>query len=260
MKNLYKLINFQFGFIYRLVLIECLLLIVVQNILLYITKEDNPADRYIPFEKLIALSGLPAVFYIGFVLTLAGCVYSVLSDYSGSKGIYTLMTIPGGRYCIYFSKVIPGLIYFLMLICSQLISILSGYMFFSTPISVNVADGLISYSRPVNGLFLAFVRSDFLRLLFPMSAESFISTFMMEISLILGIFFISYAVLARRYRQLVFPLLNILTVIFEVNKRNASVLAGGNQNLYVFSIILFVFSLFYVYQSIKWLKNSAILG
>lgn len=260
MKKLYKLINFQFGFISRLVLLECLMLIVAQNMLLYITAGDYPADRYIPFEKLIALSGVSSVFYIGFALTLAGCVYSVLSDYSGSKGIYTLMAIPDGRSAVYFSKVIPGFIYLLMLICSQLISILTGYMLFSTPFSAVVTDGLISYSRPVNGLFLAFVRSDFLRLLFPLSAESFSSTFLMEISLILGIFFMSYAVLARRYWQLVFPLINIMIIIFEVNKRNASVLADMNRNLYVSSIVLFVFSVFYIYQSIRWIRSSAILG
>ncbi|WP_027629270.1 hypothetical protein [Ruminiclostridium cellobioparum] len=85
MKKLYKLINFQFGFISRLVLLECLLLIVAQNMLLYITAGDYPADRYIPFEKLIALSGVSLAFYIGFTSTLAGCVYSILSDYSGSR-------------------------------------------------------------------------------------------------------------------------------------------------------------------------------
>lgn len=259
MRILYKLINHEFRFIYKLVILIAVILILGQNILIYIAARDYPPGRYIPFEDLLKVSGAPVVFYICFVLILACYVYSVVSNYYGSKSIYTLMSIPGSRPLIYLSKVISGFIYLMMLASSQFISIFLGYLFFSTSYTVSDTEGFLSFEKPVNGLFLAFVRSDFLRFLFPMSGESVVSTCIIAVSVMLGIFFASYCILAHRYFQLGFPLINLFIVILVGNKRN-NALYGENQNLYIYSFILLALGIYYVYQSIRWLKKSAILG
>ncbi|MDF2986940.1 MAG: hypothetical protein K0R50_2450 [Eubacterium sp.] len=260
MRNLYKLINFEFRLVYKLVLLISLLLISGQNILLFIVTKDYSEGRYIPFEKLVSISGIPVVFYLCFVLILAVCVYSVVSNYTSSKSIYTLMTIPDSRLSIFLSKVISGFIYFIMLIAAQLLSIFLGYLLFSTSFVITGSNGTFVYEKPVNGLFLAFVRSDFLRLLFPLSGESFISTVSIWVSILLGIFFVSFCILSRKYITIIFPLVNILLVIFVINYRSITVVEGRNQNLYLYSIILAALCVFYVYQSVKWIKNSAVLG
>lgn len=259
MRNLYKLINHEFRFIYKLVIIISVILVLGQNLLIYISAGEYTSGRYIPFEDLLSESGVPVVFYICFVLILACCVYSVISDYYGSKSIYTLMSIPGSRPYIFLSKTISGFIYLIMLATSQIISIFLSYLLFSTSYTVIEANGLISYVRPVNGLFLAFVRSDFLRLLFPMSSEGIASNCMIAVSVILAVFFTSYCILAHRYFYLIFPVLNLLFVISVVNKKN-NALYSENQNLFLYSIILLAFSTYYVYQNIRWLRKSAILG
>ncbi|MHB8064093.1 MAG: hypothetical protein ACYDG2_15945 [Ruminiclostridium sp.] len=108
MKRLFGLINFEFRFIYTIVFTISLLLIVGQNILLYFAARDYVSGRYLPFENLISLSGVPIVFYICFALMLGSCLYIVLSNYIGGKSIYTLMTLPQNRSYIYISKLFAG--------------------------------------------------------------------------------------------------------------------------------------------------------
>lgn len=261
MKKLYGLINFEFRYIFKIVLAISLLLIIGQNILLYLTARDYlTSHRYLPFENLISLSGAPIGFYICFTLVLATCVYSVLSNYVGSKSIYTLMTLPQNRSFIYISKLLAGVASVLMLIAAQFISVFCGYGLFSTSIE-SYKGSIIYLEKPVNALFLAFIKSDLLRMIFPLSMENLISTVSIFISIIIGVYYVTYSIQARRYLHVGLVIINIILIIFVLSyRRNALNGVWNDHNLFVYSALFLVFAAFYVWQSIRWIRRSSTIS
>lgn len=260
MKKLYGLMNFEFRYIFKFIVAISLLLIVGQNILLYLAVRNYSPNEYIPFENLISASGVPFVFFACFALLIGICIYSVISNNIGSKSIYTLMTLPQGRIFIYISKILTGFISFLMLIAAQFLSIFSGYLLFSTSITEWVGGELIKNEEPVNALFLAFIRSDYLRILFPMSLESFISTLTVLISIICGLYYAIYSIQSRKFVYLGLVLSNAILIIYVLIYRINVMNGWETQNLFIYSTIFVVLSVFYVWKSIKWINKSSILG
>ncbi|OPX44174.1 hypothetical protein CLHUN_19730 [Ruminiclostridium hungatei] len=259
MKKLYKLFNFEVTFTLRAVLLVCFALIAGQNLLLCISNRNYPPGRYIPFEKLIDISGTAIVFIICLVLILSVCVYSVLSNYSGSKSIYTLMTIPGSRGSIFVSKLLSGLTGMLLLLASQLISIFLGYLLFSTTFAVTETSGLIRFEEPVNGLFLAFVRSGFLRILYPLGVGSFICTAFMYLAVVTGVLYSVYCFLSKKFLYITAPAIQVILMVFILAGRLRAENPGGGGRLYIYSLILSVFTVYYIRQCLIWTKRSTIL-
>jgi len=260
LNKLYKLINYEFRCIYKNVLAIGLLLILGQNFLLYISSREYLPNGYIPFENLISISGVPIVFYICFTMILASCIYSVLSNYIGSKSIYTLMTLPQNRSYIYLSKLFTGITSILMLIAAQFISIFCGYALFSTSIGT-YEDSVLKLEKPVNALFLAFIRSDFLRMLFPLNIESLIYTATIFISIICSIYYVIYGIQARKYIYVGLALINVILIIFVLTYRsNALTGVWKDHNLSIYSALFLLLSVYYSYQSISWIKRGSTLG
>lgn len=259
MKNLYSLINFEFRTIYKLVLGISVLLIAGQNLLLYLAGRDYLSGKYIPFEKLISISGAPVLFYICCAMLTACCVYNAAANYIGSKSIYTLMTLPQSRSLIFIAKVTSAAVGMLMLAASQVISIFTGYFLFASPIS-SVENGQLVLQKPVNGLFLAFVRSDFLRILFPLNLESLLSTVFISVSVLLAVFFVIFCVQSHRYMNMGISLINIILVIYVLMYRINVMDGWRKQNLYLYSLVFAGLVVYYIRQSIKWMDRGSILG
>ncbi len=259
MKNLYRLINFEFGIICKFMLGISILLISGQNLLLYLAGRDYFSGRYIPFEKLISISGLPVLFYICLGLVLACCIYGVLANYMGSKSVYTLMTLPQSRGSVFMAKAAADAIGLLMLVAAQFVSIFIGYLLFSSSIP-SAENGEIVLEKPVNGLFLAFVRSDFLRILFPLNMESFISTLSILISVLLAVFFIIFCLQSGKYLNIGFAILNIVLVIYIITCRANAMIGWREPNLYLYSLILAGLCIYYIRQSMRWIARGTVMG
>lgn len=179
-KKFYYLLNYELNSTYKSMLLISALLIILENILFYFTAHNYMDGRhYLPFEMLIAHSGTHIIFLIGTMATLFICCSIVMTNYFQSKSIYTLMSIPFDRKYVYSAKLTVMLLYFGLLISAQIISILIGYLLFKSPISMNTqitythdfygADIINTPLYATNGLFIAFMRSAFLRLLLPYS-------------------------------------------------------------------------------------------
>jgi len=67
------------------------------------------AYNYIPYEEFFATSGSTIVFLLSFATICGLCIMTMISNYFGSKSIYTLMTLPQDRRYFYFSKLVSGL-------------------------------------------------------------------------------------------------------------------------------------------------------
>ncbi len=259
MKNLYKLFNFEGTLTLRAVLLVCFALIAGQNLLFYVSTRNYPPGRYIPFERLMDISGTAIVFVICLVLILSGCVYGVLSNYYGSKSIYTLMSIPGSRGSIFFSKLLWGLTGLLLLLAAQLLSIFIGYLLFSTSFAVTRSSGLLSFEEPVNGLFLSFVRSDFLRILYPLGMGSFICTAVMYLALVTGVIYTVYCFLSKKYLYITASAIQAIVMVFILSQRLRGSYPMGGLRLYIYCLLLLVFTIFYIWQCLGWTRRSTIL-
>lgn len=170
MLKLYKLLNYEVSQHLLKVLIICAGAVVSPLILL--NRATDHSNFYKHFETIYESSGCIIVFAIFFAAICGICIQSFYSNYFGSKSIYALITLPMKREGIYFGKLISFFIYFLMFFAAQLISIFAAYGIASSKIAQWEGGKYLMN----NGLFLAFLRSGFLRILLPLRLEGIVST------------------------------------------------------------------------------------
>lgn len=255
MKGFFKLLNYEVSQYLIKVIVICFGTIVSPLLFLNGALSDIP-NLYKRFENVYESSGSIIVFAIYFAAIFGICIQSFYSNYSGSKSIYTLLTFPMKREVIYFSKLISFLTYFMMFFSAQLISVFIGYAMTASK-AASWQNG--SYFM-TNGLFLAFMRSSFLRTLFPFGIGGIISTVSMFVVIICGLY---YGLLCERSHRLwgfvpiiatIFLLIRVIT--YRINQNR---LPWEYINLYIYSIIFFCISSFFIWGSIRLLKRGAIV-
>jgi hypothetical protein len=260
--KLLYLINFEMQQFLKPLLKGSALLILCQQLLISIAAKRT--SLYIPYEELFASSGAVTVFFLAFA---AGCglvLLSVLSNYYGSKSIYTLMTLPQNRSRLYYSKLIAGFMVFLILITAQLISALLGYFLYAPKIQKVLQETGPSgvkfiYEHAKNGLFLAFVRSGFFRLLYPLSLESLVSTIAILVSFLCGLYYGVFSERSRSYLRFAPVMLQVGYIVYILNYRlNAYLGFYEYQSLYLHSAVLLSFAAFFIWDSIRLIRRSAI--
>lgn len=268
MKRFLYLCNFEFKRLSRLIFVTLGLMVVVQLVLMHLYRKENyqwQNHRYIPYEEFLSSSGIFIVFFLAFGAISVFFLLSILSNYHGSKSIYTLMTLPQDRSLSYFSKLASGFLSFLTLFASQLISVIIGYVFYAPKIATIVQTTQYPYvdvtifKNAKNGLFLAFIRSDFLRVLFPLSLEGVTSTIVIIIVFVTGLYFSVLCERSCRYFRITVVLIQVGYIIYVLNYRINSVHGLIDyQNLYVHSVIMLMFAIFFVWDSIRLIHINAI--
>ncbi|HHY83426.1 MAG TPA: hypothetical protein GX505_12245 [Clostridiales bacterium] len=262
MAKLFYLVNLELKRFRWILLSIVVFLIIFQQILLGLSAKDT--FHYIPYEEFFASSGSIIVFGLAFASTCALCIWSILSNYHGSKSVYTLMTLPQNRSVLYLSKLIACLMYFIVTITSQMISILMGYVFFAPKIQRVIQESSVYGANIIqehasNGLFLAFVRSDFFRIIFPLGWKSFISSASLLFSTVTGLVYGILCERSKRYKRIILAILQAGYGIYIVNYRvNANLGFTEFQNLIVHSIFTFVFAAFFIWDSVRLIQKSEI--
>ncbi|NLB43450.1 MAG: ABC transporter permease subunit, partial [Clostridiales bacterium] len=125
MSKLIYLINMEVRRFRWTLAVMVVILISFQQILLGISAGNN--YRYVPYEEFFNSSGAVIVFGLAFAACCALSIWSIVYNYHGSKSIYTLVTRPQKRSQLYLSKLITCLMFFLILMTTQLLSALLGY-------------------------------------------------------------------------------------------------------------------------------------
>lgn len=260
LRKLYYLVNHEFRSLYRIILVICIVMIALQQVLLVKSMNYNP-NRFERFEFLFSDSGCIIVFLVCLFSVCGLCVFNAYSNYTESKSIYTLLTLPSPREYIYFSKIITYAVCFLTLLASQIISAWMGYGIFCRRIlSQRFASTAV---RPAsNGLFLTFIRLDFFRLILPFGVESFLNSLAIFICLICTIYYAVICERSKRYLSFAAVILNpaliILSLVHRTGSMTVSVL-NESGHIHVLKAALFLATAFIVYDSLRLIRKSAVV-
>ncbi|MFC5463534.1 hypothetical protein [Lederbergia graminis] len=258
MRSFYRLINYEFSRMFVPSLIICSISIVFTNILLLnsITDSEYDPSLYKRFEHIYAESGSFILFFISFIAIITLFLVNFYKAYWGSKSIFTYLTLPIKREALYFAKLIVLIICLLMLLTSHLISIFIGYDL----VSAKVAE--ISNGKAImnNGLFLAFIRSHHLRLLFPITWLGILSSISLVITVLTGFFYAALCERSKRYWGLALILVVFLFIFNVIQKYLNEIIYIGveTSSVVVTCTISFLVSVFFVWRSIRLIKKSAI--
>jgi len=255
LKKIYFLLNHEMRGMYKTVTAVCLSLIVLQQVLI-IKSLDYYPNRFERFELLFAKSGAVMVFLVCLFILCGLCIYNVYSNYIESKSVYTLFTFPIPREYVFFSKLITHAVCFLILVASQIISAAAGYgiyCFYNSSLHIN---GLTAKAN--NGLFLAFIRSDFFRILLPFGLKSLLSSAALFINLVCTLYYAVICERSRRYFRFAIVILNLSLIIYSLIYR-MNILTASGFYINVLSVVLFLTAIFAVYDSLRLIKKSAVV-
>lgn len=255
MRYFFRLLNYTILQHIRGVALICLGTFVAPLIFLNSTTHSY-AKLYERFEDIYASSGCIIVFIVFFAALCGLCIKSVYDNYSSSKSIYTLMTLPVKREVIYFSRLTAFVIFFLIFLAVQLLSVLIGYGLVAEKTAA--IENVKLYLS--NGLFLAFIRSEFLRILLPLGVEGMVSTVSMLIAVLSGLYYTVLCERSRKYWGFAPAAMTGFLIVNALNYRmNQAVNASVHRSAYIDSFLLLLFCGFFIWHSIKLLKKSAIV-
>lgn len=164
-------------------------------LLLYIeVKDHNPWMVHERFEILYVSSGSAFIFPV-FAVLLAGWFLKLFyMDYHNSKAIYTYMTLPIPRSALYYSKLIALMICVVLLIFAHQAGVYAGYGSVEAKFA-SYEDGQFVMH---NGLFLAVIRSPYLRLILPLSWPSLLVMSSVIITAVTGLYYLALCERSKR--------------------------------------------------------------
>jgi len=256
MKAYYRLLQYEFSTWLKAIILLCAVVIVVPLYLLYTSVKDyGEYSVHERFENIYASSGCIIVFLI---CAAAACGYflkTIYAGYWGSKSIYMYLSLPVRRESIYFSKLVVFVICLLMLLGSQLISIKLGYDVVSAKFG-SYGEGRFVMT---NGLFLAFIRSDFFRIIMPLNMSRILSSASILFMIVTGLYYAALCERSKRYWGFVAIGAAVIVGIKVLSYRmSESYSYAAPSHLYISSTIMLVLSGFFIWHSIKLIKKGAI--
>ncbi|TCT13115.1 hypothetical protein EDC18_10978 [Natranaerovirga pectinivora] len=260
MKKLYYLFEHEFNYIYKYVLLLCVFSTGLQ--LFFIGYSKRGRHNYVPFEELFMGSGAVMIAIISFAFMCYICILSFISNFNESKSIYTLMALPQDRKNIFIAKISAWLTGFLSLIATQVIIGILGYALFAPTFPERIYEGSrvvdVINLKASNGLFLSFVRSDFYRLVFPLSFQSLLSSFAILMSIVFAMY---YILINTRgvYKTQKFAVVIVQLIIIIIVLRYRIQLPMSYHNLYLSSTFLLLITGYYIWDSIRVLRKTTFI-
>ncbi|MCC3375208.1 hypothetical protein [Cohnella sp. REN36] len=256
MRGLYRLLNLEFGqWLGFLALLFAGAVLAPLYLLDAAAKDYNLLANHVRFEDLYAASGCPLLFFLLLLLLCAYFLKTVYAGYWGSKSVYTYLTIPVRRESLYWSKLMVFLLSLLLLLVAQLLSIRIGYAIVIDRVSAYQEGNMVMH----NGLFLAFVRSDFFRLLLPFHFSRILSSISLLLVIATGFYYAALCERSRKYAG--FALIGITAIVAYkvlVYRLNEASHAWPLKNLYPSSLILLALSGYFVWHSLRWIRRGTI--
>lgn len=248
MKNLINMLGFEFRRIAPFVYAICAGMMVFQLISFLFTRTKTEF-YYCYFERLLELSRYPFVFFVAFFAILLLNGLSFFQNFNGSKSIYSLMTLPSNRNNIYISKFVSGLVAVLFLIVVQI-----GCVFITYRIYLAGQTHL-----PIkNGLFMAFMRTKFLRAIMPFNFISFLLMFICVVSIVAAILHAFICLKSRKYKNMAVGLIIMLWSTQSLYNDRMELF----DNLFYLIVILGLLLLtltYMIFYSLKAIKKAQIL-
>ncbi|GIP32658.1 hypothetical protein [Paenibacillus sp. J2TS4] len=256
LKGFYRLLNYEFSLMLRAVLLLSLGAILSPLMFLNVAMKDYTMySVHERFEDLYVSSGCVIVFLIYFASLCAFFVKTFYAGYWGSKSIYTFLTLPVKREVVYFSKLSAFAIGVMVLLAAQLISVWLGYEM----VAAKVGEWEGGKFVMANGLFLAFIRSAFLRMVLPLNINGFLSSVSILLTMITGFYYGVLCERSKRYWGFIFIVAAVVLLINVISYRmTPPAYYVVYKNLYLTSGMLFLLSGFFMWHSIRLIKRGAI--
>lgn len=242
-----------------------LLMMILQIFLIKVASSSQSQKGYMPVEIIIQKAGCDKLFIAGLFLMIGCLVMNYFFNFYRSKSIYTMLSLPLSEKWLYLSKILTGVVYFLIFICGQLLAIIIASYLFKKPISYGLAvasyDGgetLTVSGKPLfaqHDIYMAFIRNKFLRVVLPLRWDLLILNVFLIMS---GVIIIYYVFLGARSDKKVrcftsagISLMAIfLIVIQRVNEPR-------NYSIVIYVVILFVGMLFCIIDSLNLIRERA---
>jgi hypothetical protein len=210
------------------------------------------------FEDLYADAGGTLVFGVGLAAMLAfflARVYGHYGHYGKTKSIDTLLALPVRREAIYFARIGAFAVCLLLVWAAELIGVQGCYAYAAAqPTATD--DGRFATA---NGLFLAFVRSPFLRLILPQSPIGWLSTWSLLLVLLTGVYYGALCERSRRYWGFIPLGVAAAWMIRALTMRlDDPASAPAVSEMAVDSAALIAFSAFFMWHSLQLIKKGAV--
>lgn len=256
MKGLYRLINVEFGMWLKFLALLCASAIILPLLILNAAAKDYAFfTSHARFEDLYSSSGCSLLF-LGLLSLL--CLYflkSVYAGYWGSKSVYTYLSLPVARESFYFGKLIVFVTGCLLLFAAQLVSIRLGYS-----LVMNKAETYLEGRYVMNnGLFLAFARSEFFRVLLPMTFSRMLSSLGMLLVIVTGVYYGALCERSRTYIGFV-PIAVAGWMLYRTlaYRLNEPIHSATPTSLYPSSLFFIAVSAFFVWHGVRIVKRGSI--
>lgn len=256
LKGWYRLLNHEFSRWLRFIALLCAAAVIVPLILLHSAAGDEGQLRVHPrYEDLYAASGCPILFLLLLTLLCAYFLITIYRGYWGGKSIYTYLTLPVRREALYLSKLAVFAACLLLFLAAQLISVRLGYAIFEHQLrSIYNGDQLVMH----NGLFLAYVRSEFFRLLLPFSFSRILSTFSIFAVIATGFYYGALCERCRRFEGFAAIALAAFILYRAVAYRLNEVSHYTPRELYPSSLFMLALCGFFVWHSLWLIRKGAV--
>lgn len=156
---------------------------------------NRTGSGQINFEYILLKAGFSTTFIIFNILVLIAFTASILKYFSRSMSIYALMNLPLKSHWLFLSFFISGVTMVLLLWVVQFGSIFLNYYIYSLRFE-NQAFML------QNGLFLSFIRYDFLRIFFPLRAFEVFRSIMLIVSPVCAVLYFTTCLRSEELKKL----------------------------------------------------------
>ena len=238
-----------------------------QNKLRMYTGQNLSINSFLPYEMLLKNSGVFLVFLIGF----GGIFFAVLKNargcYTKSKSIYTLLTLPMPREHIYMAFLLSGITTILTFLAFQLFLFLLWYvpvmvigndLSMQTPLHLPDGSVVRGFGSMVNnGLFLAFVRSPFFRVFYPLDLWG-IFWLILSLALILtATYYMAFSTGNRLFGKISVAVSIFLAVrIFFMRILQGRMAVTINTEHIIYIVVCIGLTIIFVYMGIHELKKA----
>ena len=185
-------------------------------------------------------------------------------NYYRSKSIYTLMTLPLSEKWLYASKIATGILYFLIFLCGQLISIGVGYVLFKTPINYDmVVDVVDKHTLEISGmplyahkeLYLTVVRNQLLRCILPLRGALLLLNLMIISSITMTTYHLFICLTSQKWlRWIPITLINCMMILMLINYSESEAEAG---KIAVYILLLCIGALASILDSLRLMKKRS---
>ncbi|OUS69095.1 hypothetical protein B1748_32250 [Paenibacillus sp. MY03] len=255
MKSWYRLWQYEFSLLFRGTLLLAIGAVVTPLLFLHAEMGKDYAEirRY---EHLFAESGALASLLVYFVALLALFLKSIYSGYWGGKSMYAMLTLPVRRESLYLGKLAAFAVSMLVFWAASVLGIWLGFGLLDDRV-LHATNGI---GVPANGMFLAVIRSDYLRLIIPYGWQGLLSTISIGTAMTTGIYYGVLCERSKRYWGLFLVagslFLVIRVLIYRIGLPHPYLTAF---NLNASSVALLIFVLWFAGHSIRLMRRGAIV-